>query len=404
MTAAGRQDAAGGATALELFVAITDSAALSFQARGTVSGWVFSEPFTVSIDANTPSEEKLKCESVSGTNPVTFVVLERGYDDTVPTTHGAGAPVTHVLPSTVVMDLERHVYETTEDDHTQYLNEARHADPTQHEFGSPGDEFAFGAGATAGSDIATAAAAGTGDNPAREDHVHKVGAAAINAFTMFAAGVVGIVGEVQPLGGSAAAGTASKFARVDHVHNVSDASIAYAKLSIAAGDIAGSKIADLGISTAKIAAGAVTAAKITYGPYCRAHSAGQNVSASTLTLATFATVEYDASSLFTSTSRVTIPTGGDGLYDLSAAIVWATPGGEADNRRYIAIRVNGSTLVAENSASSVVSTTTTTPVSTVYKLVATDYVEVVVEQYSAGTLSNAALAASFFAATWLRAA
>lgn len=404
MTAAGRQDAAGGATALELFAAITDSAALSFQALGTISGWVFSEQFTVAIDPDTPSEEKLLCESVSGTNPVTFVVLQRGYDDTVPTTHGAGARVTHVLPATVVMDFERHVYATTEDDHTQYLNETRHADPTLHEYGSPAADFAFGAGTTAGADIATAGAAGTGDHPARDDHVHKVGTGALNAFTMFAAGVIGIVGEVQPLGGAAAAGTASKFARVDHVHNVSDASIPYAKLSIAAGDIAGSKITDLGITTAKLAAGAVTAAKNTYGPYCRAHSAGQNVSASTLTLATFATVEYDASSLFTSTTRVTIPTGGDGLYDLSAAIVWATPGAEADNRRYIAIRVNGSTLVAENSSSSIASTTTTTPVSTVYKLVATDYVEVVMEQYSAGTLSNAALAASFFAATWLRGA
>lgn len=230
MTAAGRQDATGGASALELFATISDPTALTCQVNGTVSGWIFSRPFCITIDPLTPAEEKMLCSQIVGSNPATITIVARGYDDTVPTTHGQGAKVTHTLPASVIMDLERHVYNTVDDDHPQYLNTTRHATPANHEYGTPGNLFAFGPGDVDPADVGTAPSPGGGASPAREDHIHQIGAGAVDAFNMIDAALLGLVGDVAPLGGSAAAGIASKFARADHVHPVSDATIPEAKL------------------------------------------------------------------------------------------------------------------------------------------------------------------------------
>lgn len=234
MTAAGRQDAAGGASALELAASITDPTALSVLVNGTVSGWIYSFPFTITVDPNTPAEEKMKCSTIVGASPATITVIQRGYDGTVPTTHGLGAAVTHTLPAAVVMDLERHVYDVTEDDHTQYLNALRHADPAHHEFGTPPDVFAFGAGATAPADVGTSASPGGGASPARDDHIHKLGAGSVASFGIVNSALLGLTADIAPVGNAAAAGTASKFARADHVHNV-DSVMTYAQISALAG-------------------------------------------------------------------------------------------------------------------------------------------------------------------------
>lgn len=233
MAAAGRQDATGGASALNLFAPVSDPDATFCQASGTVSGWVFSENFTISIDPGTPSEEKILCSTIVGSSPATITFVERGYDDTTPTTHNAGAVITHVLPAAIVMDVERHIYVTTDDDHTQYLNSTRHADPALHQFGAG---KAFGAGTTVPSNVGAVAAAGSGANPARDDHVHDIADAALDHFGLFGAAVIGAIGDVQALGGSASAGTATKFARADHVHDVDDGTIPTAKLAFTAGD------------------------------------------------------------------------------------------------------------------------------------------------------------------------
>lgn len=245
MTAAGRQDATGGASALQVFTLVS-ATSLSIQVTGAVSGWIFTNPFTITIDANTPSEEKMYCSAFAGTDPSTITVISRGYDDTVPTTHGVGATVTHTFPSTIVMDVERHIYATSEDDHTQYLTSARHGVPASHEFGTPGSSFAFGAGTTVPSAISTSANAGAGASPARDDHVHVLGAGSVNAFTVFGSAVVGAVGSIQSVGGSASAGTATTFARTDHVHDVDDASIPAAKVVFDPGPLVN---AHTGIST-----------------------------------------------------------------------------------------------------------------------------------------------------------
>lgn len=232
MVAAGRQDATGGATALNLFAPMGFDD-LTCQVAGTVSGWVFSENFTMAIDPDTPTEEKLLCASIVGSSPATVTILERGYDNTNATNHNQGARVTHVFPATLAQDFERHIYDTTDDDHTQYLNTVRHQSATLHQYGVG---KALGPGTTTPADIGTVAAAGTGASPARDDHAHELADGAIDAFTLFAAAVIGVVGNVQPLGGAAAAGTGTAFARVDHVHPVTDASIPTAKLLFPAGD------------------------------------------------------------------------------------------------------------------------------------------------------------------------
>lgn len=396
MTAAGRQDANGGAPGLSLFAAITDPAALTLQVSGTVTGWIFARNFTITVDPNTPSEEHMLCSTIVGSNPATITVVTRGYDGSIAVTHGQGAAVQHTFPATIVMDVERHIYVTAEDDHTQYLNSARHASPTLHDFGSPGSAHAYGVGTTAPADVGTTAAAGSGAAPARDDHRHKIGTGAVNVFGMFAAGVVGLAGEVAVLGGAAAAGTIDKFARIDHQHPVADGSIPFAKLLIADGAISGLKLTDA----------TVTRAKILWGPYGRISLVGQapNVSGSTLTVMHFDTTDYDADNLFVSTSRFQVPTGGAGPYRLTACLAWPADGATM-TRRYIGLRVNGATIIADDSRNSVTVPSgvgTSSPVSATYRLAVADYVEVICRQDSAGTMTLPSSAASHFSAEFIR--
>jgi hypothetical protein len=68
-----------------------------------------SNPFVISINRGTATEEKILC-SIRSSN--TFSVLVRGYDGTTASAHTAGAFVDHVLDSTVVQDMNTVTYDT----------------------------------------------------------------------------------------------------------------------------------------------------------------------------------------------------------------------------------------------------------------------------------------------------
>lgn len=84
-------------------------------------------PFYIVIDRGSATEEKVLIESVSGLNMTAVAAVGRGADDTTRSSHLAGAPVEHVLTAVDLDEANDHVADTTNDDHTQYFNTARHA-------------------------------------------------------------------------------------------------------------------------------------------------------------------------------------------------------------------------------------------------------------------------------------
>jgi microcystin-dependent protein len=81
-------------------------------------------PFVVVIDPDTEIEEKILVSTRA--NDV-FSTLDRGYDGTTDTTHSAQAIVRHVWDAASATEASQHVNDDARDDHSQYLNGARHA-------------------------------------------------------------------------------------------------------------------------------------------------------------------------------------------------------------------------------------------------------------------------------------
>lgn len=116
-----RYEHTGAAAATGLATGIT-SAATSFtviSGTGYPTGSVGN--FVICIDANTSAEEKILCSARSGTS-FTVATGGRGYDGTTAASHSAGTVnVTHVLSAAEIDDDNSHIYDTTRNDHTQYV-------------------------------------------------------------------------------------------------------------------------------------------------------------------------------------------------------------------------------------------------------------------------------------------
>lgn len=148
---------------------------------GSTSGYPVA-PFTLGIERGTVNEEACLVTALTGT---TFTVT-RGYDGTTAVPHTSPAAIEHCVVSLDYAEANAHINNTSLDHHTQYLNNARHDDPTRHVFGS---SSALGLPA-APADIGTSASTGTGDGPPRWDHRHKLGAGSINDVALFGSNVV----------------------------------------------------------------------------------------------------------------------------------------------------------------------------------------------------------------------
>ena len=124
-------------------------------------------------------------------------------------------------------------------------------------------------------------------------------------------------------------------------------------------------------------------------PSCRVY----NTAAITLgtsgvaTLLTFNAERYDTDGLHstsTNTSRLTVPAGWAGIWDIFATIEIS---GSATGLRQIYFRVNGATAVAAVTTNAVTGVGTQLSLSTHYKLAVGDYVEVMARQDSGGSLT-----------------
>jgi hypothetical protein len=81
-------------------------------------------PFVLVLDPGTPLEEKVLCASLSGAT-VTVAAGGRGWDGTTASAHSSGAGnVAQVFSAAEADDDNAHVYDTTRNDHPQYLRVA----------------------------------------------------------------------------------------------------------------------------------------------------------------------------------------------------------------------------------------------------------------------------------------
>ena len=167
------------------------------------SGYPASGKFEIVVDRAQPNEENILISSRSGT---TFTIGQRGYDGSVASAHTSGEATCEAdLSGRSVQLFVDHVDDVESDPHsTKLLNNTRHDVEARHTFGA-----AYG---TPGTPTALtpdiAGNAGSGNNPAREDHAHNVPAA--------------VAGNIAP-DDVAAEGVAATFARSDHTHGITAA-------------------------------------------------------------------------------------------------------------------------------------------------------------------------------------
>ena len=74
-------------------------------------------PFTIALERGTINEEVVLCTALTAT---TFTVT-RGWDGTTAKAHSSGAIVEHTTTAADYLDSNAHVYNTSRNDHTQYL-------------------------------------------------------------------------------------------------------------------------------------------------------------------------------------------------------------------------------------------------------------------------------------------
>lgn len=157
-------------------------------------------PFVVVVGPETANEEQVLCSGKSG-DALTVATNGRNWHlggSATGVAHGSGEAVRHVLDADSVDEANAHVNDDARDDHSQYLNATRHDVEARHAFGS-----GLGTPGAAGtSGVGDAPATGSGDDAAREDHVHGREA--------FATPVA--------VGAANAAGSATTIPRSDHVH------------------------------------------------------------------------------------------------------------------------------------------------------------------------------------------
>lgn len=89
------------------------------------TGWPDASdgPFAIIIDEELATEEKILIGTRVGT---TLTPIQRGYDNTAPVGHLAGAKVEHTITATDFDEANFHLANQLHDHHSQYLNPARH--------------------------------------------------------------------------------------------------------------------------------------------------------------------------------------------------------------------------------------------------------------------------------------
>lgn len=298
----------GAAGALTLAAGISDSDT-SILTLGGVTGWPTGalHPFVVTLDAGNAGEEKVLCSARSGN---TITATERGYDGTTASAHSIGSPVEHRIDSDSLETFAAHAFDTSRDDHAQYIL----VDGTR--------AFTDVDGIVATPTfVGTVNNEGTSDDLARADHVHALGAGSIDDSALFAAGVVN----------AAAIGTGEVGA--DEI-----AASAVTAAELAADAVTTVKILDAQVTAAKLAADAVTTVKIANAQVTPAKVADGGLGGPRGAAVTGGPVGGSAVEL----ASLTIPAQ-PFAYTLDAAAFWSAYNSDDDEAFSLAIKVDGTT-------------------------------------------------------------
>jgi len=152
------------------------------------TGWpVGSFPFVAIANKGTVKEQKILFSGRSGTTlTVSASPAGRAWDGTTAAQHEIGDALDHAIDADTMSDFSRHIYDTASDDHTQYLNIARHDVTARHTFGA-----ALGTPGTPAA-VDTAGSAGSAGSPPRSDHVHALSANVAGAGLILSAGALAV--------------------------------------------------------------------------------------------------------------------------------------------------------------------------------------------------------------------
>lgn len=167
--------------------------------------------------------------------------------------------------------------------------------------------------------------------------------------------------------------------------------LAITAAKLAADSVITSKILNANVTTAKLADQAVTAPKVGILPRARAyHNGTQTITNNTVTALTFNSERFDTDSIHdtvTNADRMTCKTAG--TYLLGVCINWAV---NSTGTRYVALRVNGTTIIEAATTPGVAVNDVQQSISTIYPLAVNDYVQVIVKQTSGSGLDITAAA------------
>lgn len=131
------------------------------------------------------------------------------------------------------------------------------------------------------------------------------------------------------------------------------------------------------------------------------NSTNFSVATASLTAITFNSERFDVGSCHSTssnTSRLTVPSGGGGVYEIGGCVQYAA---NATGVRSTSVYLNGTTPIAVNSLPSVAAVAFAHQVSCFYRLSAADYVELCIYQTSGGNL-NIEAASNYSPEFWFR--
>src|SRR5215207_8600355 len=224
----------GGAKVTTLTGGILAPAGLSFTIQDP-SGWPTggaNGKFWVVIDPGRSNEEHMLATGRSGSTVTIASTGDRGLDGTTASEHQVDAVVQHGFSGIEANDANRHVFDPTTDDHTQYMRadgtrhdvQARHLVGVSIPAGTPGS-LAIGQAANAGAStnaaradhghgmpafaspvaVGTALGAGAALTVPRSDHVHELGAGSIDSPSLFGTGLLPVFSQAASPGAIAGA-------------------------------------------------------------------------------------------------------------------------------------------------------------------------------------------------------
>jgi len=139
-------------------------------------------------------------------------------------------------------------------------------------------------------------------------------------------------------------------------------------------------------------------------PSCRVfHSANVSIADATLTAQTFDSERFDVAGMHSTSvnpTRLTVPAGAAGLWLIGGNLAFA---GAANGERIARIRLNGATEIASQGIIGGAANSPNLEVTTLYRLSAADYVELIAFQSSGGAINSTANAnrSPEFWAVWM---